>query len=202
MKNRRATGLNRQEPTQIYNKIEEKNTLDFIKPKNDLEYTLPFNKNYQEINVPRQKVYTQDSYSINNATQVFNQQNSTQVFNQPAKNNFDNYNDLNYSNQDNTFVNGNTYPYSQDNFNYDYNEYMKPSTSATNYTQDDYDAQLQEEIDKKIKRENWKMAYAFANGFGSIVGILLIFILLAVLMNIYSLLRFDLREIVKFLGIK
>lgn len=67
---------------------------------------------------------------------------------------------------------------------------------------EEYDPEEDEVYQKELKRDRWKLVYFFINLCGSIFGLLLIFLLLAVLYNMIAWVMSDLIKIFGFLGVR
>lgn len=84
----------------------------------------------------------------------------------------------------------------------DYAPFADSPTNEENqeYIYDEYDPENDEEYQNEIKRDRWKLIYFFINLCGTVIGLLLIFLLLAVIYNIIAWSKADILKIFGFIG--
>lgn len=60
--------------------------------------------------------------------------------------------------------------------------------------------EIDEELEREIRNERTRTIYFFINLLASVVGLVMIFLLMAILINLYRWLHSDLRNILRYLG--
>lgn len=102
----------------------------------------------------------------------------------------------------------NVYPniqnYVDEEYAYNQNYQEQQSYQNQEYIQEfsEEDLQNDEEYQKELDRERWKAIYTVLNFLGVIVGVVLIFFLLAVLLNITQWLQIDFRNMLRYMNLK
>lgn len=109
-----------------------------------------------------------------------------------------------YSNISNDSIDNNLYTNYNDNSNYyiDETAYVNDYEYTGNQPFAEYDPEEDEVYLRELKRERWKLIYFFINLLGTIIGLLLIFLLLAVIFNLLAWAKSDMFKIFSFLGLR
>lgn len=81
-----------------------------------------------------------------------------------------------------------------------YQDHYAPEAYAPYVEEEIFEEDIDAQIEQEIRDERAKTIYFFLNLAGSIVGLVLIFLLMAVVINLFNWLRADLQNILRYLG--
>lgn len=92
----------------------------------------------------------------------------------------------------------------EDSYNYDLNEVseydINPQSTLFYDEENDAYYEIDEDLEQEIRNERTKTIVFFLNLLASVVGMILIFLLIAVIINLYHWLKADLQNILRYTG--